>query len=243
MVRHRHTISFLFTTLLYIILFGSYFYLITNTIIKDQQAQNSTIQLSLAEFTPEVVPVTEETEEEEVVEEVSNPDPEPIIKEEPVVEKVVPEPVTPKVLPKPVVKEQKFKKKKVEKKKKHKKKKRKKKKRKTRSAVSTSRGVKKQGSGHASTAQKNRFLVRVRQRINRNKSYPKAAKKRGMQGSVKVKFTILRNGKVAHISVSGPTVFHASARRAIEKSFPIRTKNIPVSLPKTVSLTLRYQLR
>lgn len=241
MVRHRHMISFLLTTLLYAVLFGSYFYLMTNYIVTDRQAQNSSIQLSLTEFTPEVAPVAEETEEEEIVEEVSEPEPtpEPIVKEEPVIEKVIPEPVTPKVIPKPVVKKQK-----VKKKKKHKKKKKaKKKKMETRSAVSTSRGVKHRGSGHASTAQKNRFLATVRQRINRNKSYPKAAKKRGMQGSVRVRFTILRNGHVGHISVAGPKMFHSSARRAIEKSFPISTKNVPLSLPKTVNLTLRYQLR
>ena len=236
MVKHRHLISFLLTTLLYAMLFGSYFYLMTTYILDDRQAQDSAIQLSLAEFVPEVVPAAEEPEEEEIVEEEPEPEPEPIVKEEPVVEEVIPEPVPPKVIPKPIVKKPEVKKKKKTKKKK-------KKKVKKRSAVSTSRGVKRQGSGHASTAQKNRFLATVRQRINRNKSYPRIAKKRGMQGSVKVRFTILRNGNVGHISITGPKVFHASARKAIKKSFPISTKNIPVSLPKTVNLTLRYQLR
>ncbi len=235
-VRHRHLISFLLTILIYAVLFGSYFYLMTRHILDDRQAQDRTIQLSLAEFIPEVVPVEEEEEEEEIVE--KEPEPEPVVKEEPVIEEVLPEPVIPKVIPKPVVKKPE-----VKKKKKPKKKKTKKKKVKKRSAVSTSRGVKRQGSGHASTAQKNRFMATVRQRINRNKSYPRIARKRGMQGSVKVRFTILRNGNVAHISIKGPKVFHSSARRAIEKSFPISTKNVPVSLPKTVSLTLRYQLR
>jgi protein TonB len=64
-----------------------------------------------------------------------------------------------------------------------------------------------------------------------------------MQGSVKVRFTILPGGNVGNISISGPKVFHRSARSAIKKSFPVSTKNIPVSLPQTVNLTLRYQLR
>jgi protein TonB len=181
----------------------------------------------------------EEVEEEVVEPEPApepEPEPEPVVKEEPVIEKVIPEPVTPKVIPKPVVK-------KPEPKKKKPKKKVKKKKVKKRSATNRKRGMKQQGSGRASTASKHRFLAMVRQKINRNKSYPRIAKKRGMQGLVKVRFTILPGGNVGNISISGPKVFHRSARRAIKKSFPVSTKNIPVSLPQTVNLTLRYQLR
>ena len=202
--------------------------------ITDQTAQDSSIQLCISEFVPEV----KEVEEEPVVEEEPEPEPEPIVKEEPVVEKIVPEPVKPKAIPIPEVKKP------VVKKKKRKKKKKVTKKRVKKRTVTNSRiGVRRQGSGHASVSQKNRFLVTVRQRINRNKSYPRIAKRRGMQGAVKVRFTIFSNGQVGNISVKGPKVFHSSARRAIEKSFPISTKNIPVSLPKTVNLTLRYQLR
>jgi len=236
-VKHRNLISFLTTTILYMLLFGSYFYLMHNYLITDQRAQDSAVQLSLTEFIPEVIPEAEEVEEEVVEEKPEpEPEPEPIIKEEPVIEEAVPEPVVPKVIPKPAVK-------KPEPKKKKPKKKVKKKKRKKHSAVNRNRGVKRQGSGRESTRSKHRFLAMVRQKINRNKSYPRIAKKRGMQGSVKVRFTILRNGNVGHISITGPKVFHTSARRAIKKSFPISTKNIAVSLPKTVNLTLRYQLR
>jgi len=64
-----------------------------------------------------------------------------------------------------------------------------------------------------------------------------------MQGKVKVRFTILANGNVGHISVKGPKVFHNSARYAVKKAFPISTKNAPISLPTSVNLTLHYQLR
>ncbi|AKF24091.1 hypothetical protein YH65_00715 [Sulfurovum lithotrophicum] len=240
MVKHRNLVSFIITTLLYALLFGGYFYLMRTYIIADQAAQDSAIQLCLSEFVPEVVPEAQEAEEEPVVEEEPEPEPEPepIVKEEPVVEKVIPEPVKPKVLPVPEVKKPKPKKKEIKKKKKVKKKKVR-----TRTAQSSRVGVKRRGSGHASVSQKNRFLSTVRQRINQNKSYPRIAKRRGMQGSVKVRFTILSNGHVGNISISGPKVFHSSARRAVEKAFPLSTKHIPVSLPKTVNLTLRYQLR
>ena len=243
MVKHRNTLSFLLTTLLYASLFGSYFYMIHSYVVRDLAAQNSVIQLSLTEFVPDVIPpeeeevVTDETPVEEIEEEV------PEVLPEPVIEEKIPEPVTPKVLPKPLHKKEKPPRKKPKKIDKPKKKKVKKRKRKTHSAVNRHRGVKRQGSGHASVAEKNRFLARVRQRINHNKSYPRMAKKRGMQGSVNVRFTILRNGNVGHISVRGPKMFHSSARKAIQRSFPISTKGVPVRLPKTVNLTLRYQLR
>jgi protein TonB len=64
-----------------------------------------------------------------------------------------------------------------------------------------------------------------------------------MQGVIKVHFSILANGRVGNISVSGPKVFHRSARSAVKSAFPIATKNASFSLPTTVNLTLRYQLR
>jgi len=64
-----------------------------------------------------------------------------------------------------------------------------------------------------------------------------------MQGAVKVKFTILRSGKVGHISVDGPKVFRNSARDAVKSAFPINVKKSPLSLPMSVNITLRYQIR
>jgi protein TonB len=90
---------------------------------------------------------------------------------------------------------------------------------------------------------KSRFLASIRAKINRAKSYPRIAQKRGMQGTVKVKFTILKNGHVGNIRLSGPKVFHNSAKRAVKKAFPISVKNAPLSLPTSVNLSLRYQLR
>ncbi len=244
MVKHRNLVSFIITTLLYALLFGGYFFFMRSYIITDQAAQDIAIQLNLSTFIPEVVPEAQEAEEEAVLEEEPEPEPEPelepepIVKEEPVVEEVIPEPVKPKALPKPEIKKPKPKKKKIKKKKKVKKKKVR-----TRTAQSSRVGAKRQGSGHASTSQKNRFLATVRQRINRNKSYPRIAKRRGMQGTVRVRFTILSSGHVGNITVSGPKVFHSSAKKAVKRAFPISTKNVPVSLPKTVNLTLRYQLR
>jgi protein TonB len=197
--------------------------------VVSQKEKDKVINLSLSQFVPEVIEQPPEPIEEPIVEEIiepepeiEEPEPEPVVIEKPVV-KPIPE-------LKPVIKKVKKKKtKKVVKKKKQ----RKVKKRSSRRATSSRVNPKK----------KSQFLARIRAKINRAKSYPRIAQKRGMQGTVKVRFTILKNGRVGNISASGPKVFHNSAKRAVKKAFPINTKNAPLSLPTSVNLSLRYQLR
>jgi protein TonB len=209
--------------------------------IADQKPQDQIVHLSLSNCIPEAVPPVEEPEEiekeEPVVEEeiIEEPEPEPVVEEKPIPEKIIPEPIEPKIIPKPVV--EKIEKKPVVKKKEVKKKKVKKKVKK-RAPAKTTKGLKSN-----STAKKNQFLAQVRQNINQHKSYPKIARRRGMQGKVKVRFTILASGHVGHISVKGPKVFHNSARHAVKCAFPISTRNVPLSLPTSVNLLLRYQLK
>lgn len=247
-VKHRYLISFFTTTLFYLLLAGAYFYVQDKYLVADQKPQDQIIHLSLATCIPEVVPPVEEPEEiekeEPVVEEeiIEDPEPEPIIEEKPIPEKIIPEPIEPKIIPKPVV--EKIEKKPVVKKKKKVQKKKTKKKVRKKAAQKTTRGLKRTGTAKKNnTAKKNQFLAQVRQKINKHKSYPKIAKKRRMQGKVKVRFTILANGNVGHISIKGPKVFHTSARRAVKSAFPINIKNAPISLPQSVNLTLHYQLR
>ncbi len=233
MVKHRYLISFFSTTLFYILLAGTYFYLQTQYLIADQKPQDRVIHLSLATFVPEVLPPVEELEEieeEPIVEELEL---EPIAEEEPILKEIIPKPIEPKVIPKPIVEKKPI----VKKKKKIKKKVRKK------VSVKTTKGPTRTGISRDSTAKKNQFLSKIRQKINQHKSYPKIARRRGMQGVVKVKFTILANGNVGHISVSGPKVFHNSARHAVKSAFPVNVKNASISLPESVNLKLRYQLK
>ena len=239
-VKHRYLVSFFSTTLFYLLLAGTYFYVQTQYRIADQKPQDQIIHLSLATCVPEVVPPVEEpVVEEEIIEE---PEPEPIVEEKPVPEEIIPEPIEPKIIPKPIVEE--IKKKPVVKKKKKAKKKKIKKKVRKKAPPKTTKGIKRAGSANKNElAKKSQFLVKVRRKIDQHKSYPKIAKRRGMQGKVKVRFTILSNGNVGHISVSGPKVFHNSARYAVKKAFPISTRNIPISLPTSVNLTLHYQLK
>jgi len=88
----------------------------------------------------------------------------------------------------------------------------------------------------------NRLLAQIKRRIARNKSYPSVAKRRRMQGVVRVSFTITRSGGVRGISVSGPRIFAASARSAVRRAFPVNVGSAGISLPRRMSVTLRYRL-
>jgi len=231
---------------LYALLGLPFFYLLTQAIGTEQKPEERTISFSLSQYEPEVIPPVQEPIPEEIIEpKPIEPEPPEEVKEEPIVEEVVPEPMVKKVIKNPVKKKPVIKKKKIVKKKVQKKIKKRVKqasKNVSRKKVQKKR-MKAQASKRASPAQKNRFLNQLRGKINRNKAYPRIAQRRGMQGSVKVLFTILRNGRVGNISVSGPKVFHKSAKSAVKKAFPINVKNAPISLPKTVNVTLRYQIR
>jgi len=239
---HRFLISFISTICIYLVLGFLFFYVFTLKVGTETKPEEQIISFSLSSYEPEVVPPVEE----EVIEEMVKPEPivEEIEPEEPTVEEItpkpLPEPIVEKTIPKPIP----VVKKKVIKKKKPKKKavKRKKPVKKLR-RKSTKQKVKKSKSRQVSPAKKNAFLAKIRGKINRNKTYPRIAQKRGMQGSVKVRFTILSNGQVGNISLSGKKVFFSSARKAVKKSFPISVKNVPLSLPTAVNLTLRYQIR
>jgi protein TonB len=250
--KHRYKVSFSLTTLLYVVLFSLYFYLLNQHITISESPKDDALELALSQFVPEAPPsqadapvqpeqlVEEEPEpepeKEEKAEEVEEPEqlieeetkepepePEPIIKEKPVVKPAIKKEVQ---KPKKRVQKKKPRKKKVTRKRKPRKK----------------RQVSGGGSPHYSAGQRSSFLARIRARINRAKSYPRIAQRRGMQGVVRVRFTILANGHVGNISLSGPKVFHASARKAVKSAFPVNVKKAPLHLPTTVNLSLRYTL-
>ena len=230
MQRHgmRHFISYFITSLLYVGLAFAYFYSQSQHIVSSKKMEEKVIKMSLSTFEPEVVPPPKK-----IIEEVI---------EIPIVEKVVKKPKIQKL--KPIIKKRVIKpKKKIVKKRVVKKKKTIKKHvvKKTSTKKRTDKKV--VSKKKTSTAQKRKVINEIRAKIDRNKIYPRIAKKRGMQGSVKVKFTILPNGHVSNINITGKKVFYRSVRKAIEKVFPINPKNVSFSLPSTLTLTLHYRLR
>jgi len=211
---------------------GYWFYYLTETTsVSEQKSPVKTIAMSIHAFQPEVVEEKPEPVKEETPPPLEEPPP-----PEPKREK--PKPIdVPK--PEPVVKKPEIKKTKEIKEKPKKVVKKTKKKPQPVQKKSALKSTRKQQS---TAAEKNLFLAKVRDRINRHKSYPRMAKRRGIEGSVKVDFTILANGNVSGITVSGPKAFHTSAKEAVEKAFPVSVKDVPLSLPQKVSITLHYTL-
>jgi protein TonB len=245
MQRHgpRHFTAYTITAVLYLAAIFAIYYSQTHHFTSDTQMKEKVIHMSLSTFVPEVVTPLKEIEK--VVEEIVEPVIEPEVKEEPKVEEIIPEPVVEKVVEKPILKvvkkKNKVKRKKVTKKKPITKKPVKKSNKKVTKKTSKNQAASKQSK--STPAQRNKFWSALRAKIDRNKFYPRIAKKRMMEGSVKVRFTILSNGKVGNITVSGPKVFYNSARNAVKKAFPINAKKSPIRLPTTINLTLRYQIR
>lgn len=204
--------------------------------ISEKKSEVKTIELSLQAYQPptqEPQPVEEKQpeplKEETPPKEEEKPLPEPeIVKPEPL-------PIEP---PKPEVKKPELSKPEV-KKEKPKPAVKKCKKAKSLPQQSARQSTREQQS---SADEKNLFLSMIRNRIDRNKTYPRIAKRRGMQGSVNVSFTILPDGKVGNIRISGPNAFHNSAQEAVLKSFPVSVKNAPISLPQSVSFTMHYRV-
>jgi len=268
MLDDRHLSTFFSTILLYlgmVALFISFRHTFVGT---EEKPQEKIISFSLAAYEPELPPPVEAPPAKafvpETIEKSESIAPEPIVEKviakepvpkEPEIEKPKPESIIEKTIPKPSPLKKKSIKKEIVKKKMLKKPKQKSKKvlkKKVKKRLHQKRVVHKirkkaktnkmASKPQASPAKKNRFLNQLRAKINRYKTYPRIAQRRGMQGTVTVKFTILANGQLGNISVSGPKAFHRSVKSAVKKAFPIAVQNAPLSLPTTVNLTLRYQL-
>ena len=243
MARGRYLLSFFLTLLLYSLLIGGYLYWQKRYSIVGTRPKTKTITLSLQTFTPPP-PSVETMKIPEFFEK-------PKLK---TVQPVDPLPQTPRFspTPKPQIhtkrkKQRRHTKKTVRKQKQHRHTPTRQPLHENPSVVKTTQTipapVKTIPKPQTDNAQRNRFLAMIRTRIDRAKHYPRIAKKRGIQGNVRVTFTIRQNGTVTDIQIEGPRVFHTSAKEAVQAAFPVDTTNVPVSFPLEVRLNLHYRIR
>lgn len=93
-------------------------------------------------------------------------------------------------------------------------------------------------------AKKNIFLQELKETIRRNKSYPKVARRRGIQGEVSLTFCVLADGSLSDVDIiSGKKVFYAAVREAITKSSPLLNPPEVLSYPLEVTLKLGFRLK
>ncbi len=262
MQRHRYKISFAATLSIYalLVLFAWYAFLKTAPIAL--QTHRGEIKLALSQFVPNVSPVEtivpptkdNNTEKQEakhsnakenmpkpsVVDKKTTPE-EPLHRKTSSVSETTP---TSSVKPSQIPSEKSHTVSKISKKRaKHRKSTPTKHEKKRGHLVRKSRSSRGGGTPRQSAARKNRFLAALKAKIEHAKSYPRIAKRRGLQGAVKVRFTVLKNGRLGRIAFSGSPIFYRSARRAVEAAFPVDAQRAASFLPMEISLVLRYRLR
>ena len=92
--------------------------------------------------------------------------------------------------------------------------------------------------------QKQNYYALVKRTIAQNKIYPRVAARRGMQGSVRVNFTLSPNGDLLNINIiSGPQIFYNSVRSAIQNSFPLRPPPNLFRSNINMTITIVYKIR
>ncbi len=93
-------------------------------------------------------------------------------------------------------------------------------------------------------SEKRAFFSSLRSTIQNHLRYPSAARRRGMEGEVGIRFTLYNDGTIGSISVQkGESIFHNAAKAAVTSASGIDVpKNIASSLPMEIELTLEFKL-
>jgi len=240
--------------MLFYLLLGILFFYLQHLTVKPK-IKEKIIKLSLSNYIPEVIPPPAPKSEPIVVEEEVAPvEPEPIV--DPIVKKVLPKPKKIVKIKKKKIKKKKriVKKRKIIKKTKRKRTKKIKKVKTTKyKSKKSKKRIQKQKNrknkrikkirkkSKFNAADKKVFLGKIHNIIDRHKSYPRIAERRGIRGTIKASFMLFKNGHIGRITLSGPKIFYSSARKAIKSAFPIDVRNVPLSLPTTINSTLRYR--
>lgn len=95
-----------------------------------------------------------------------------------------------------------------------------------------------------SEAKRELFIANLIQRINSNKFYPNSARRRSIEGSVEVEFTVLADGNVKNIEIiSGQNIFAESTIEAIKNSFPVKIDDGLFVFPKKFKVDILYILK
>ncbi len=87
------------------------------------------------------------------------------------------------------------------------------------------------------------YLSQIMARIERNKHYPRMARRRGTEGSIQVHFKVLDDGSISTLQLDGGHMLLSSAARAaINKSIPLPSPPSSVPTPYDVAFTMRFEL-
>lgn len=89
----------------------------------------------------------------------------------------------------------------------------------------------------------NKYYSKIKQTIDKNKYYPKSARRRGIEDRVKITFEISKKGELLSFHIlEGKSIFHKSTARALQNSFPLLPPKELRNNIITLTLNLEYNL-
>ncbi len=92
-------------------------------------------------------------------------------------------------------------------------------------------------------AKQNAYFKMVKEAISKNKEYPKSALRRGIQGDVKVIFTISKYGELIKFDIlEGKRIFKKSIKTAFDRTFPVKPPKDIFLSNTDLSITIAYRL-
>lgn len=92
------------------------------------------------------------------------------------------------------------------------------------------------------TTKRDLYFLKLRQKIQKHKIYPKIAVKRGMEGVCKVILHISPKGDLIDYKINGKKIFNRSIKKALKKTFPFPSQKNLFSENITLHVDLVYKL-
>ena len=253
---NRYLSSFIITTFIYFGLSIGFLYYFNNPKPIEIKTKKSIQSVKFTVIKQEKIEVKKEEQKPILKPEIITPPiliPKPIIKPKAIIKKdlnITIEKPKSIIKPKPIVKSKKIVKKKVIKKKVIKKKtiKNSNKREVKRTQIKTNKSSSKKGAISSKVNPKRKkqqksYYNKIIRAINKNKSYPSKAKRREIEGSVKVNVTLSIEGKlISYKIISGNKIFKKSITKAIKNSFPLKPPKGVFSSNIEFSFIIRYRL-
>ncbi len=96
----------------------------------------------------------------------------------------------------------------------------------------------------ASPQKRHAYLSSLIRKIERNKFYPRPARRRNLQGKIRVNVTVLCNGNISGLSVSGGhKLLKDAAAQAVRKAAPFSSPPGGVGCPLPISYSMKFSVQ
>lgn len=86
------------------------------------------------------------------------------------------------------------------------------------------------------------YLDALTSHIGAHKFYPLAARRRGVEGSVVIRFTLLAGGLVSDLECQGHKLLRSAACEAVNNSRPLPPPPAALQLPLAIEFSMRFTL-